>query len=361
MRISRKLIADIQASLLAHYAVVHRRMPWRGATDPYAIWVSEVMLQQTQTATAAPFYERFLKRFPTVRALADADEAAVLELWSGLGYYTRARNLWIAARRLCAERGGEVPGTASELRELPGVGRYTAGAIASIAFGKPEPAVDGNVQRVISRLFAIRGDVSRGRAHEQVWRAMRLLLPTDSPGAFNQAMMEFGATVCVPTAPRCGKCPLASHCAALRTGRQNELPEKAQSKKTVRVAEACAVIARNAEILIVKRPAGGQMAGLWEFPRTEVGVHESAEDAAVRAASLILERSVQVTRRLPVVRHQIMHRAIALHPILFLISGEDLLPAASLDREWVSVGDLTARPVVGMVRKVAEHLTLGAL
>ena len=214
----------VRRALLAWYRANRRELPWRATRDPYAIWVSEAMLQQTRVETAIPYYERFLERFPDVAALASADLDDVLGAWAGLGYYSRARNLHAAARLVAERHGGEVPDDVEQLRALPGVGRYTAGAIASIAFDRPEPVVDGNAARVLTRLHDIREDVRSARVARRLWEESAALVRGPQPGLLNQALMELGARVCTPRAPRCPTCPLLRHCAAYRAGDPESLP-----------------------------------------------------------------------------------------------------------------------------------------
>ncbi|HEY5926977.1 MAG TPA: A/G-specific adenine glycosylase, partial [Kofleriaceae bacterium] len=227
--------AKVASAVVTHYRRDRRDLPWRKTRDPYAIWVSEIMLQQTRVATVIPYWERWMAKFPTVNALAAAPLDDVLAAWAGLGYYSRARNLWSGAREVTASFAGALPRQASELRRVPGIGPYTAGAIASIAYGERAPLVDGNVARVLARVFAIEHDIKSTAGQKALWqRAGELMqaLPADhAPGDLNQGLMELGATLCSPTSPRCLLCPLASQCIAARTGRQDELPVVAARKK----------------------------------------------------------------------------------------------------------------------------------
>ncbi|MCS7300931.1 MAG: A/G-specific adenine glycosylase, partial [Fimbriimonadales bacterium] len=210
-------VSELRRALLRWFEAHKRPTPWRDNPDPYRVWVSEVMLQQTQTATVIPYFERFIARFPDVQALADAPLEEVLRYWEGLGYYARARNLHKAARMI-VQNGGRLPATADRLRELPGIGAYTAGAIASIAFGQPTPVVDGNVIRVLARLLWLKGDLKAAPAQKQLWRISEQLIDPQRPGDFNQAIMELGSTVCTPTQPRCSECPVSHLCAAYQRG-----------------------------------------------------------------------------------------------------------------------------------------------
>ena len=255
--------AVVAAALLRWFDGRDRDIPWRGTRDPYPLLVAEVMAQQTRIETAIPFHRRFLARFPDVDALAAADEDEVLKLWEGLGYYARARNLRRAARIVVEEHGGRFPESAPELRRLPGVGPYTAGALASLAFGRPEPAVDGNARRVLSRLH----DLETPTASSLDDRARALLRTVPQrPGALNQALMDLGSAVCTPRRPRCGECPLADHCLARRRGTiALRPPARARARPSER-CEAAAVVRRAGRILVLRRPADGLLGGLWDFP-----------------------------------------------------------------------------------------------
>ncbi|MGN6110555.1 MAG: A/G-specific adenine glycosylase [Kofleriaceae bacterium] len=263
----------IAVAVAEHYASVRRDLPWRRTRDPYAIWVSEIMLQQTRVATVIPYWERWMAKFPTVSALAGAPLDDVLAAWAGLGYYSRARNLHAGAQAIGARWGGELPRRAAELRAVRGIGPYTAGAIASIAFEERTPLVDGNVARVLARVFAIDHDIKSTAGNRALWtRAGELMeaLPTElPPGDLNQGLMELGATVCSPTSPRCLVCPLAAHCEASRTGRQDELPVVAPRKKQHELpvlARTLVWIEEDGEIVLARRRPGGLFGGLWELP-----------------------------------------------------------------------------------------------
>jgi len=279
--------ASISRALVAHYVQVKRDLPWRRTRDPYAIWVSEIMLQQTRVATVIPYWERWMAKFPTVTALARAPLDDVLAAWAGLGYYSRARNLWSGAQAVAARWGGQLPGRAAELREVPGIGPYTAGAIASIAFGERAPLVDGNVARVLGRVFAIPHDIKSAAGQKSLWaRAGELMSALDdgvAPGDLNQALMELGATICTPTSPRCLVCPIAGHCDAARTGRQDAFPVVAPRKKErdlpvlartlvwiERPAKRATQEGGAVEIVLVRRRPEGLFGGLWELPPLEL-------------------------------------------------------------------------------------------
>ena len=261
-------------------------MPWRDERSPYRTWISEIMLQQTRTAAVIPYFERFMQTFPDVQALADADGEALLKLWEGLGYYSRARNLHQAAKDVVTRFGGKLPRTAKELATLQGIGEYTAGAIASICFGEPEPAVDGNVLRVISRLLASTDDVALPETKRAVAAALREVYPTgDEAGILTEALMELGERICIPNGePKCLSCPLAEICAGLCEGKQNDLPVKSP-KKARRIRPCTVLLLRCGDrYAVAKRAEKGLLAGLWEFPN--VDGHLSADEAHSYAESL---------------------------------------------------------------------------
>jgi A/G-specific adenine glycosylase len=267
----------IATAVVAHFARVKRDLPWRRTRDPYAIWVSEIMLQQTRVQTVIPYWERWMTRFPTVSALAGAPLEDVLAAWAGLGYYSRARNLHAGAQAVDARFGGALPTRAAELREVPGIGPYTAGAIASIAFGERSPLVDGNVARVLARVFEIEEDIKSTAGQRALWAAAAELmraLPESAPaGDLNQGLMELGATICAPAQPRCLACPLAKECAAARGGRQDELPVVAARKKAAELPllERTAVwIEEAGRIVLARRAPEGLFGGLWELPPLEL-------------------------------------------------------------------------------------------
>ena len=261
---------NVADALVGWYRGARRDLPWRRTRDPYAIWVSEVMLQQTRVTVVVPYWQRWMARFPSPAALAGAPLDDVLAAWSGLGYYGRARNLHRGAREVVARYGGRLPDSAGELRTLPGIGRYTAGAIASMAFDRQEPLVDGNVARVLARVFAVEEDVKSAAGQNRLWQLAADLVPSEAPGDFNQALMELGATLCAPAAPRCAGCPLAADCRAHREGRTDELPRLPARRRDADkplLAAAAAWVERGGKLLLARRGAGGLFGGLWELPQ----------------------------------------------------------------------------------------------
>ncbi len=264
-------IEGFQNDLIGWFTAEQRDLPWRKDQDPYKVWVSEIMLQQTRVDTVIPYFNRFIEKFPTIHDLADADSEEVLKAWEGLGYYSRVRNLHAAVKEVKESYGGKVPDTPKEIAQLKGVGPYTAGAILSIAYGVPEPAVDGNVMRVLSRILSIWIDIAKPSSRKVFEEAVRKLISHDNPSFFNQAMMELGAIVCTPTSPSCLLCPVREHCHAFEEGVQTELPVKTKTKSSKRVPLTATVLAtEEGKILIRKRPSEGLLADLWEFPSYEI-------------------------------------------------------------------------------------------
>ena len=286
--------SEISAALVAWFREARRDLPWRRTTDPYALWVSEGMLQQTQVATGVPYYERFLARFPTVEALADAELGEVLALWQGLGYYGRARNLHAAGRIVRDEMGGRLPQDVDALRALPGIGEYIAAAVASTTFGVPVPALDGNVIRVITRVFDVDTDPNLASARRLIREHARALLPPEQPGLLNQAIMELGAVICVARNPDCPRCPINAYCAARALGIQNERPVRRPRGELPHRDLVAALIAREGRLLIARRVPRGLLGGLWELPGGEVQPEEAPGAALARVlrAELGLEIAV---------------------------------------------------------------------
>ena len=258
-----------QKKLLEWHDENARALPWKGETDPYRIWISEIMLQQTRTETVSGYYHAFLEEFPDVYALAEASEERLFKKWEGLGYYSRARNLHKAAKRIVSEYGGKLPDTAGELMKLPGIGDYTAGAIASIAFGRREPAMDGNAVRVISRVVCERGCVGEAKVKRALKEACASLMTGERCGDFNQAMMGLGNMVCVPVNPRCEGCPVKAFCQARRLGAQKELPNLPPKPEKRNLSVGVALVFSGNRVLLVKRPEEGLLAGMWAFPSFE--------------------------------------------------------------------------------------------
>lgn len=266
---------------LLHWFARHRRdLPWRYTRDPYAIWVSEVMLQQTQVATVVPYFQRFIQAFPSVADLARADEQQVLRLWEGLGYYRRARGLHRAAQILVRDWDGQIPRDPTHLGRLPGFGRYTVGAVLSQAFDLRLPIVEANSERVLCRVFGYPDDPKKTAGRKRLWATAEAILPARRVGEFNQALMELGALVCKPRNPDCGRCPLKARCQARLLGLQESIPFRGEPVEFLHQQEVALVVFQKGKVLLVKRPDDGRWAGLWEFPRTEVKAGELHEQVA---------------------------------------------------------------------------------
>ncbi len=329
-------LPKILTLLLKWYGAQKRDLPWRKTQDPYAIWLSEVMLQQTQVATVLPYYHRFLARFPHVHALADAHEDDVLRLWQGLGYYQRARQLVPAARFVLSL--GEWPRTVEGLAALPGVGRSTAGAIASFSFGLRAPILDGNVRRVWWRLGAL--PYPAGQSSDGVlWTISEAAVSRRDPAQVNQALMELGATLCTPRAPACTRCPVARHCEAKGLGEPERFPPRKASKPKPRLNVSLALIFRGDEFLVAKRPSEGMLGGLWELPGGKWEPGESAEAAVVRELREELGVEVTVGMAFPSVAHAYTHFSVRLHPFFcHLVEGQKPVSGQSL--RWIKREDI---------------------
>jgi A/G-specific adenine glycosylase len=338
----------IRRRLLNWYETHKRDLPWRRTSDPYAIWISETMLQQTQVGTVIPYYNRFMATLPNVTALNRAPLAKVLALWSGLGYYRRAENLKKAGRILAARHGARLPAEGRELRALPGIGEYTAGAILSIAFGKPYPAVDGNVRRVLQRLLRVSGE-------KQLRDAARRLVSKSRPGQLNQSLMELGSLLCTPKHPRCGECPVANLCPTYRYGHRRKTERSRKAAQMRDVTWPLTIVRCRGKLLLQRRATTGILAGLWEFP--------GGENASLRSFRTLLEgrlpgiKNAAAAQRVGVIAHAVTNRRI--RAPVFLI---ELASAAqfAFDRRrwrWVTLAALDNYPTSSMTRKAVRLLT----
>ncbi|MEO1236746.1 MAG: A/G-specific adenine glycosylase [Planctomycetota bacterium] len=310
---------------------------WEVPPNPYHVLVSEAMAQQTQIATVVPYFERFVAAFPTVHDLADADEQRVLTLWQGLGYYRRARNLHAAAKAIVNDHGGEVPHTAEQLLQLPGVGRYTAGAVASVAYDTPAPIVDGNVARVFARYFGIEDAVDRPVGQKQLWQlADNLVRDSGSPRDFNQGVMELGALVCTPKSARCLYCPLRDSCAAHKQGQADRLPVKTPKKKPIAVTHTVLAIRRGHKLLFEQRPPEGLWSNMWQLPTIENESSTPPEDYARSRLNLTIREAAFVDE----FAHQTTHRSIRFRLFQCEVSGGRLRPGAGVWRRPNDLADL---------------------
>ncbi len=331
---SQETSEQIATALTAWFLRHKRDLPWRGAT-PYGVWVSEIMLQQTQVATVIPFYLRFMERFPAVQVLAETPIEEVLKYWAGLGYYARARNLHRAAQKVVEEFGGEVPATPAEIESLPGIGRYTAGAILSIAYQVPRPLVDANVIRVLSRLFGVMGNPKSSANQEILWGLAEQLVPQTNPGDFNQGLMELGALVCEPVEPHCDTCPLLSFCVAGNSPDPTTLPELPPGKASIAVTHVSALIRNEAgQFLLFQRPLQGLWGGLWEFPRVVGRAGETPQEAGLRAGQEVVGRTLELTKQIAKIKHSVTHHRITLYGFLATLAEET--PLEEVDNlRWV--------------------------
>ena len=343
------LRAELVSRLGKWFDAERRDLPWRRTRDPYAIWLSEVMLQQTRVKTVEAYFPRFLKAYPTVEKLAAADLGDVLGAWSGLGYYRRARALYAGAREVVESYGGKLPGDAASLRTISGIGPYTAGAISSIAFGAKEPLVDGNVARVLARIFAVSLDVRTPPGVRKMWELAGELVPEDDPGRHNESLMELGATICVPQNPRCDVCPVRTLCEAKRRGLVDELPV-AKKKKAPREIEMVAlVLSRGKEVLLGRRHAGGLFGGMWEPPMIEKGsVQVDAAFAQLLGAPVRdIEEVVEQT-------HVLTHRRLRVTVVKGELRGEPVMhDAATYDQwAWKTKSELASLGMSSLAKKV---------
>ncbi len=354
--IHKKLITKIQSILLAWYKENARDLPWRETSDPYAIWVSEVMLQQTRVETVIPYYQRWLAAFPTIRTLAEADEDQVLKHWEGLGYYRRARNLGAAARILEDRFGGELPAEKEALLSLPGIGPYTAGAILSIAFNIPAPVLDGNLKRVFSRFFNISTPLEDSKTVKELWGIAEILLPESTPGDFNQALMELGALVCLPRNPRCTECPLAADCQANLLKLQKELPVRKEKRALPHLQVTAAVIPQDGAVLLAKRPPGGLLGGLWEFPGGKQEKDETLQATLARELKEELNLEVEIGSQLGEYHHAYTHYRVTLHAFNCRLVSDDLQLNYHTEYDWVQLPELDTYPMGKIDRQIAEQL-----
>ena len=358
-------LTTIVTPLLDWWDADHAELPWRSSKDPYAIWVSEIMLQQTQITTVIPYYERWMAQFPTVQALATAQLDDVLKLWEGLGYYSRARNLHAAAQQVMNEHNGRIPTSAKQLQTLKGIGRYTAGAVASIAFDEAAPILDGNVIRVLSRLTDLGDDVTKTATKKHLWQMAETAVPAKRPGDFNQALMELGQKVCVPQKPMCLLCPLSASCLARQRGTQIERPVKPPRKNTPHYDVVAGIIwqqgaepfAKDARFLIAKRPLDGLLGGLWEFPGGKQENGETLPEALQREIMEELGMSITVGDVQTSVKHAYTHFRITLHAFHAIHQNGTPQHLGVTDHAWVMFDELDNYAFAITDRKIIASLS----
>ncbi|MBA4495466.1 A/G-specific adenine glycosylase [Paenactinomyces guangxiensis] len=350
---SEETVEVIQRELLDWYREHRRDLPWRKDKDPYRIWVSEIMLQQTRVDTVIPYYERFLNQFPTLNDLANATDDQVIKAWEGLGYYSRARNLHSAVKEVAANYGGKVPDELKTISKLKGIGLYTAGAILSIAYDKKAPAVDGNVMRVFSRLFAIPDDIARQSTRKKMELIAEHLIPAHAPGDFNQALMELGAMICTPQSPHCLFCPVQTVCHAFHEGLQDELPRKKKAKPPVQVNVLFAWFLQGDKVLIEKRPDTGLLAGMWALPTVE----QQAGESPLRTMEKFCDKkTIPATNY--IVKSQLEHIFSHLHWKIVLVQAEVTDSTFPLPEgwEWSELDDLHTKAFANVYRKALKNL-----
>jgi len=337
-------LKTFQDKLLDWYKKSHRKLPWRETENPYHIWISEVMLQQTQVETVKPYYEEFIQRFPTVKALAKADLQEVLKVWEGMGYYSRARNLRRAAKIVSEELGGEVPNNYRQFQHLPGVGAYIAAAVQSIAFHQPYAVADGNVKRVLARLFAINTPVNGAKLNKVFQQIASEILDQKDPGTFNQAVMELGALVCRPQIPLCTKCPVTEFCAAFQTNSVDKYPVRKKRKPIPQYRAAIGVIKKNGRVLITKRKESGLLGGLWEFPGGKIHDGETAQQACIREIKEEVNLKIEVVDHITQVNHAYTHFKTVMDVFhCRYISGKIILNGA-VDYRWITLSEIEKYP-----------------
>jgi A/G-specific adenine glycosylase len=346
----------LRRRLLNWYAKHARDLPWRRSNDPYHVWVSEIMLQQTRVATVRDYFERFIRKFPAVERLAAADEQDVLRLWEGLGYYRRARQVHAAARQIVAEYRGQLPADVDTLMRLPGIGRYTAGAIASIAFGRRAPILEANTIRLLARLVGYRDDVSSAKGQRLLWHVAEEILPRENVSQFNQALMELGSLVCAPVEPRCAECPLAHLCAARLAGLQSAIPRAKQKPATTELHEAAVVVRKQGRVLLRQCGQHERWAGLWDFPRFAI----EAEGPLFARQEIVakVRRQTGITCRpgtlMTTIKHGVTRYRITLDCYRADYSTGRVKTSNGTAAAWVSPPQLAAYPLSTTGRKIAK-------
>ena len=344
----------IQRGILSWFEKNSRDVPWRRDPTPYRVWVSEIMLQQTRTGTVIPYYERWMRAFPAVEALAAADLSAVLKAWEGLGYYSRARNLHAAAKVVSAQLGGRLPEAPEGLRRLPGIGRYTANAIASIAFGRDVPVVDGNVSRVLARLLAIEEDITAKATQDRLWALAGEFLPPGKAATWNPALMEFGARVCTPRKPACPSCPISRWCAAGAAGTPEAYPRR-RRRQIPRVEAAVGVIRRGDRVFVQRRPPSGFLGGLWEFPGGKRRPGETLRACLRRELAEEVGFCGTIGRRIMTNQHGYSMFQVTLHAYECVWRGAAPRPKA-LEWRWAGPGELEDLAFPAANRRLIESL-----
>ena len=353
---------ELFASLLLNwYRQKARRLPWRSHPDPYAVWISEIMLQQTRVDTVVPYFQHWLERFPTVQALAEADLQEILSAWDGLGYYSRARNLHRTAQMIVLQYNGKLPAELAALRKLPGIGRYTAAAIGSIAFGLDEATLDGNIRRVLARVFDVSEPARSAQGERILWGLAAAHLPAVQAGDYNQALMDLGATICTPRLPACGTCPVSEMCQSRRLGIQEQRPVLRARPAIPHYIVTAAVIHRDGTVLLAQRPPNGLLGGLWEFPGGKTLEGEDLPTCLRREIREELDVEIEVGEPLGVYRHAFTHFRVTLHAFHCVLKSGEPRPIEANDVKWVSTTDLPGFPMGKIDRQIASRLAAGVI
>ncbi len=351
------MLTEFSQSLLIWYDQNARQLPWRNHIDPYAIWVSEIMLQQTRVEAVIPFFNRWMQTFPDITSLANANLQDVLKLWEGLGYYNRARNLHGAAKIIMLSFDGKLPENVNDLESLPGIGKYTAGAIASMAFGQNAAALDGNIRRVLARVFNLEIPARSPAGEKELWRLAEEHLPPGRAGDFNQAIMDLGASICLPRNPQCLLCPLQKLCLSLNLGVQEQRPILPQKKKIPHYVVTAAIIQRNNMFLIAQRPGTGLLAGMWEFPGGKLETEETLEQSLTREIQEELNCKIDVGEPFGVYQHAFTHFRITLHAFFCKIIEGEPFPVEAKQIAWVEASALKDYPMGKVDRQISRNLT----
>ena len=355
--VSKSQCERIQSRLLAWAEAFLRDLPWRRERDPYRVWVSEIMLQQTRVETVLPYYERWMARFPRLEALAQARLGQVLKCWEGLGYYARCRNLHRAAQMVVEKHGGRLPDNRTELMALPGIGPYTAGAILSFAFGQDAAALDGNVRRVLCRLFVIDDDPRAAKTERKLWALVESLIPPGKAGRFNEAVMDLGAMTCTPKGPRCAQCPLAQLCRAYALGNPESYPRATRRRLVPHYNVAAGIIWRNGRVLIAQRPLDGLLGGLWEFPGGKQEPDETLVECLKRELREEMDIQVEVGKQRAVVKHAFSHFRVTVYAFeCQYCSAVDPRSIGVHDWRWVTLAELDEYPFPAVDREIIAIL-----
>ena len=348
---------EFTRQILNWYSRQGRKLPWRGSVNPYEVWVSEIMLQQTRVEAVIPYFKRWMERFPSIADLAAASEQEVLSVWEGLGYYSRARNLHHAAVIVAEEYGGEIPREPRKLRRLPGIGQYSAGAIASMAFGQDIAALDANIRRVLARVFDVGQPADSAAGKGILWKLAEEHLPKGRAGEFNQALMDLGATICLSKKPRCLLCPLSGLCRAYQLGIQEQRPVLKPKAEIPHYTVTAAVIRREGKVLLAKRPSNGLLGGMWEFPGGKIETDETLEECLAREIREELGVNIQVGAPFGVYRHAYTHFRITLHAFFCELIEDEPKPIEAAELAWVGSSELQLYPMGKVDRLIARKLS----